>query len=134
MANNGTKTPGGMTAREQRIAAAVAAGKTQREIAAEIGKSLRTVARALESPSVRAEINRIHKCALEAGVMRLSAGFHEAVGVLEELSKSGKPSDSIRLGAARCIVDGAVKVRDGAREDEILDRLRALEQKTGVIP
>jgi hypothetical protein len=127
MARDSKKTPRvDLTPRERQVAALIAAGSTHAEAAAVIGRSAHTVSRLAIRADVRQAIDGIRHSAIEAGLGKLCEGFRSAVDVLVTLTANGTPADSIKLGAARAVVDSVLKVRE---QVELARRIAALESE-----
>lgn len=119
MSTNGKRKPA-----EATLIAALAAGCTQAKAAHRSGLSERTVARRLDDPCFRAEVARARSVMLERTLAMLAEATVEAVTTLQELVRDGSPS--IRLGAARAILDYTAKFRDQTDFAVQLDRIEAV--------
>jgi hypothetical protein len=106
---NGAKSP----AQRQAAAVALAAGETIAEAAAGAHMGERTLLRWLhEDASFRAQVEEIRNRLLEQATGRLANTATAATVRLKRLVRS--KSESVALGACRCVLDHVVRLRDGA--------------------
>ena len=99
------------------------AGNTVSKSATLAGVSRRTVTRRLADPDFRRRVNETRRQLVDHAVGRLAVSMKDAATVLRRLLKA--EGDSIKLGAARTILDLGVSLRDSI---ELEERLTALEQ------
>lgn len=104
---------------------ALACGATVDAAAAKAGLSRRTAYRRLRDPGFRRRLRKMRDEMIERAAGMLGAASLEAVKTLLGLMDAKQPPQ-VRLGAARAVVDLAMKVRDA---EEIQDRLQALEAR-----
>lgn len=125
MPTNDKKTPRiKLTKHEERVALMLASGVARAEIGKQIGKSVWTVNRLAIQPNIRAEVDAIRGAAIEAGLGKLCEACSRAADEIVRIITSGSNQDSVRLGAARLIIESAVKVRDAV---ELTRRIEVLE-------
>jgi len=107
------------------LAAALAAGATTRQAARTANVSPRTVARRMADAEFRREVARLRAEMVDRTVGRTAAAGSAAVGTLVRLL--GAEADSVRVAAARVLLDAGLKYREHV---ELADRLAELEAKT----
>lgn len=107
---------------KRRAALLVAAGKTDREVAAEVGASPRTVRRWRTEPAFRARVVALRSAAVDAALGRLADSTTFAADVLRE-SMAGADADLRFRAAVKCI-ELCVKLRETV---DFGHRLAALE-------
>ena len=101
----------------------LAAGKTQQNAAEAAGVSESTVIRRMADPEFRRRVQAVRDDMLKQALGRITSSLAEAADTLRVLLTA--ESESIRLGAARALIDSAVKLREAASFEE---RLAALEE------
>ena len=105
---------------------AIAAGKTVVDAAQVAGISEATAHRRLRKPGFREQIQEARSEMMNRAMGRMADGMAAAADVLVELLSA--ENESVRLSAARSLLDLGAKIRDTC---EFEDRLRALEQRIG---
>jgi len=123
VAQSGTGT--GLPAKCARVVEAVLAGGTQTAIAARLGMGRRTLCRYLARPDVREALTERGQEALSVALRGLQGATGDAVETLTRLMRSGSPQ--VELGAARAVLDVALRVQELDRLGEIEARLSRLE-------
>ncbi len=108
---------------DEALALAVAAGQTLRDAAAAANVSERTAARRWADRDFRRRVNALRGEMVQRSLGRMADGMAEAAGVLRALLAA--ESESVRLGAARSMLELSVKLREAVDFDE---RLRAVEE------
>lgn len=103
---------GKLTARDMQIAALLGSGLTYSEAGKRLKLSERTIARAMERPQVRAEVDAIRERAVEAGLGILCDEFTKAINDLRKLREKGTPKDAVKLGAVKLTIESVLKVRE----------------------
>ena len=116
MARRDTKNAGGV------LLAALAGGATHQEAATQAGVSERTAYRRLEDPAFRQQLAEARGALITRAVGRLARDCAAAAATLAALLKAN--SETARLGAARSILELAVKMRES---EELEARVTALE-------
>jgi hypothetical protein len=105
------------------LALALAAGKTARDAAEQVGVGERTAARRLADPAFRARVAALRGEMVSRALGRTADGMNEAADTLRGLLKA--TSETVQLGAARTLLELGVKLRESVEQEE---RLRALEE------
>lgn len=106
------------------LALALAAGDSIADAAAKADMGERTAYRRLADPAFRQRIQTLRGEMIGQALGRMAAGMTEAAEVLRALLKAD--AETVRLGAARSLLDLGVKLRDAA---ELEQRLAALETR-----
>jgi hypothetical protein len=106
------------------LALALAAGKTARDAAAELGVGERTVARRLADPGFRLRVNTLRGEMTQRAAGRLADGMATAADTLRGLLNA--ESDAVKLGAARSLLELGAKLRESV---ELEERLANLERR-----
>ncbi len=104
------------------LIAALAGGSTAEGAATVAGVGVATVYRRLKEPVFRAQVDDARAALIAAAVARLGAASTRAVATLEGLLAAD--SEPVRLGAARAILDAALKWRE---HEDLTERVAALE-------
>lgn len=110
------------------LALAIACGSTIEGAAAKIGLALCTVRRRLKKPAFQKRVRDIRAEMVQRTTAMLTAAAGEAVKTLLDLQKNCTTA-SVRLNAARTILELGVKLRENA---ELAERIAALEQQFGI--
>ena len=103
------------------LAVALASGLTQEQAARQAGVSERTVTRRLADPAFRQQVAEARAETVSRTAARLTAGGLAATTALLRLLSA--ESESVRLGAARAILDLGTKMREAGELEERLARL-----------
>ncbi len=103
---------------------ALASGATVAAAAEQAGVSERTVYRRLEDDSFRGQLAEARAELIKRAVGRLARDCSAAADTLRALLTA--ESETVRLGAAKSIIELAVKIRE---HDELAERVAALEQQ-----
>jgi hypothetical protein len=111
------------------LAAALAAGKTVADAAAAAHVSERTAYRRLADPGFRCRVTELRAGMVERALGRTADGMASAARTLRRLLRSD--SDSVRLGAARALLELGVKLRETVDLEQRLAALEAAAQQTG---
>lgn len=119
MAGNGRKNA-------DALALALAAGDSIAAAAAKAGMGERTAYRRLADPAFRERIQRLRGEMIGQALGRLAAGMTEAAGVLRALLRA--ESESVRLGAARSLLDLGVKLRESVELQSKVDENESLRR------
>ena len=109
---------------DEALALAVATGQCLRDAAQAIGVSERTAARRWADTGFRQRVSELRAEMVQRSLGRMADGMAEAADVLRKLLTAN--SESIRLGAARCLLDLGVRLREAV---EVEERLLDLEQE-----
>src|SRR4051812_33170564 len=91
--------------RDEQVAALLAAGKTEVEVAAELGCARSTVQRCVAKPATRALMRGIRLTAAAAALNLLLSESRDAAQRLIELSKTGERGDTVKLRACVAIIE-----------------------------
>ena len=116
MAENGRQK------RQDALVLALAGGQTVRGAAAAAGVSERTAFRRLADPDFRRQVHEARAGMMQQALGKLTAGMSQAADVLQALLKA--EADSVKLSAARTILETGNRLRDAC---EIEQRLSELE-------
>src|SRR5215207_10131659 len=107
------------------LIAALAAGHTREQAATQAHVSARTADRRLADPTFARAVADARAALVRQALARVADGATQAADTL--VSLLGAESDAIRLGAARALLDLAVKAGDLLSIDERLMRLEAVQ-------
>jgi hypothetical protein len=107
---------------DEALATAVASGRTLRDAAADAGVGERTATRRWADPAFRLRVSELRAGLVRNALGRMADGMTEAADVLRQLLKA--QSESVRLGAARSLLELGCKLRENV---ELEERLQALE-------
>jgi hypothetical protein len=114
----------------------LACGATVENAARAAGVSERTVYRRLKSPAFRQQLQQRRGDLVQRAAGVLTAASMEAIKTLLELQKATAPAP-VQLGAARCILELGLKLREAAdvhqRVETLEGRLQALESDKRVV-
>jgi hypothetical protein len=114
---------GGRKKADEALAAALAAGQTFRAAATAAGIAERTAARRWADAGFRQRVAELQREMVGRCLGRMADGMAEAADTLRQLLKA--ESESVRLGAARALVELGVKIRDAV---ELSERVAELER------
>jgi methylaspartate ammonia-lyase len=117
---------GRLSARQQRLAAALAAGKDVRSAAKAARISERTAYRYLNDPAVRAALSQALDDALSMATRRVVAAMTEALTTLEAVHADTKQPASARVSAARAILAAGPRLREAV---DLAERVQRLEEQ-----
>lgn len=106
---------------------ALACGATADTAARQAGVSRRTVTRRLSDPNFQARLQALRDEMVQRSSGMLTASAGEAVKTLVALQSTTTPA-SVRLGAARAIIELGIKVRETV---ELIQRIAELERAVG---
>ena len=120
MARNGRKNA------DPHIIAALAAGKCVRTAAEECHVSDRTIFRRLQDPTFRKAVDEARAEMIGRATGQLSDAATEAVATLRRLLTSS--SDTVKLGAARSILEFSSKLKEATEVPELIKRIESLEK------
>ena len=112
---------GGRKSADAALIAALAGGATVRDAAIAAGVGEMTVYRRLKERDFRRQLDETRAEILTGAMARLSAAATDAVTTLTSLLAA--ESESVRLGAARSILDAVLRWREQAELAERLDRV-----------
>ncbi len=108
---------------DEALALALAAGKTVRDAAAEVGIGERTATRRWADPDFRQIVSRHRADMVGRAVGELADSMSAAATTLRVLLDCESPA--IRLGAARSILELGVKIKEAVELDERVGALEA---------
>jgi hypothetical protein len=112
---------------DEALALALAGGQTLRDAAPAAGVSERTAARRMADPHFRRRVADLRGEMVRRSLGRMADGMSEAADVLRKLLAA--ESESVRLGAARSMLELGLKLRDAVDLAEQLADLRASVQE-----
>lgn len=110
---------------DEALALAVATGQSLRVAAQTAGIGERTASRRWADPIFRGRVNELRGELVQRSLGRLADGMSEAADVLRGLLAA--ESESVRLGAARSVLELGVRLRESV---ELEQRLRDLEERS----
>ncbi|HTU18559.1 MAG TPA: hypothetical protein VMG10_10905 [Gemmataceae bacterium] len=113
-------------AAEQALLAALAIGATVENAARKAGISERTAYRRLADPDFQARVDQLRRENLARTAGMLSGAALGSVKTLVDLAQDVSVPASVRRGAARDVLDMAVKYRESA---EMEQRVAAIEKR-----
>ena len=105
------------------IAAALAAGKTHRDAAAEAGVSEKTVFRRAADPALKARVGELRAGMVAAAAGELASGMSEASRVLRELLGNDDPH--VRFRASVKVVELGLKTNEQVELERRISKLEA---------
>ena len=108
---------------EERLAFELATGKTLRDAAAAVGIAERTATRRWADPDFRRLVSRHRGEMIGRAVGELADGMTAAAKALRDLLTCESPA--VRLGAARSLLELAVKARAAVELEERVSELEA---------
>jgi HEAT repeat protein len=123
MAQNGTRIDS-LTPRQEAVAVTLASGRSVREAAAGCHTGERTIKRWLNCCAFGRRVHELRADMVNRALGRLSDGMAEAADTVRALLKA--ESESVRLGAARSLLELGNKLRETV---ELEQRLAALETR-----
>jgi hypothetical protein len=112
---------------DEALIAALACGATIENAARSAGTSVATANRRLKDPTFRKRLQDFKDGMVQRSAATLTAASTESVKTLLSLQQSTVPY-TVRLGAARAIIELGIKMRDSA---ELHERIAALEERLG---
>jgi len=124
VSSSGGKNGQGRARADETLALALARGLTLAAAAAEAHVSERTAQRRAADREFADRVVELRARLVETALGQLADGMAEAASTLRALLRAD--SESVRLGAARVLLEMALKVRD---QTETESRLAALEQR-----
>lgn len=105
------------------LIAAIASGLTAEQAGERAGVSVRTVHRRLSGPAFRQEVADARAAMVDRAVGQMADAATAAASTLRTLL--GAEAESVRLGAARSIIELGARLRE---EGDLAERLRRLEE------
>jgi hypothetical protein len=109
---------------DEALALALATGQTLRAAADTTGIGERTATRRMADSAFRQRVAELRTDMVQRSLGRLADGMSHAADTLRALLTA--ESESVRLGAARALLELGVKLRESA---ELAERLDALERR-----
>ena len=116
-------------ARQHRLLELLAAGRTPREAAEELGISLRAVRSHLSSPGLRRELSRLRDERLEQVAGRALAEAGPALAILRSIAEDPGAPASARVAAAGRLLEATVRLYEVT---SLAARLAAVEARLEV--
>jgi HEAT repeat protein len=107
------------------LALALASGQTVDAAADRAGIGERTAYRRLTDPKFRVRVSELRAEMVERALGKLAEGMAEAVDTLRRLL--GAERESVRLAAARAILEMGIKLQEATKLEELDARMHALE-------
>lgn len=121
MADDSEKLPG----RQEKALSALLSNPSVREAAKASGMAERTLFRYLRDPTFSERVREARRGLMDNLQTRLQAKAEGAAKILSDIAEDeGKPA-SVRVAAARIIIESALKSHE---QTELIERLNALEQ------
>lgn len=111
---------------DDQLIEALARGQTQTEAAQLAGCSVRTVARRLTDAGFAGRVETFRDALLEQGAARMGGLVELAATTLRQLMEATDSPPAAKLGAAKTVIDAALKLRDTLLIEK---RLAALEAR-----
>ena len=108
---------------DEALALGLATGQTLRAAAAAAGVAERTATRRWADPAFRRRVSELRGELVAQALGGVADGMADAAATLRALL--GADRESVRLGAARALLELGVKLRDSV---ELQERLQALEK------
>src|SRR5262245_32764111 len=109
---------------DEQLLIALAAGCSIRQAARKVKRGEATVARRLEDPVFRDRLDAIRRDMLDRAIGRLSATLAAAATTLRKLLQA--KSETVRLGAARAVLELHARVREAGEFEERLSAVEAM--------
>ena len=118
-------TPG-LSARDERIALAIATGRSQAEAARLTGAGVRTVYDVIRRPPVAARIAEVRRELMAETMSSLVGLGSEAVAVMADLMRdnSGDVAPAVRLWAAQAVLSHTLRIAEHVNLKDELGELR----------
>jgi hypothetical protein len=110
---------------DEALIAALACGATLENAAKTAGVSARTAHRRMRDPEFKQRLDAFRADMVHRIAGMVTAANAQAVKTLIELQDPSKPP-SVRLGAARALLEFGIKLRDSAEMEQRLTRLEQL--------
>lgn len=119
-------TTPGLSARDERIALAIATGRTQAEAARLTGSGVRTVYDVVRRPAVVARIAELRRELMAETMSSLVGLGREAVDVMAQLMRGEIPetAPAVRLWAAQAVLSHTLKIAEHVHLGDELAELR----------
>lgn len=108
--------------RDERLVFALAKGESHTRAADYSGLSIRTVQRRLANPQFVSRVRRARDDMLDEAIGGLADASTDAVQALRSLLHG--PSDSVRLGASKSILDLSMKLKE---HQDLAERITEIE-------
>jgi hypothetical protein len=118
MAHNGRPRRGA----DEALAFALATGATVRDAATTVGLSERTAHRRLDDPVFHQRVSELRAALIDAAAGKVASAMTAATHTLQALLTA--ESETVRLSAAKALIELGVKLRDSTDHEQ---RLKALE-------
>ena len=112
--------------RDRLLAAAIAAGATHADAARTASCSRKTVVRRLRDPAFRRQIEEARREILDRIAGKTTEAAEAGVAVLKEIALDGDGPRSVRVSAARALLELTLKLRESL---QVVERLEELEQR-----
>ncbi len=116
----------GRSGADSALVAALAGGATVQDAASSAGIAARTAYRRLKEPEFRRQVDEARAALIGQAIARLSAASTDAVSTLKDLLTA--ESETVRLGAAKAILDLGLRLRG---HEDLAERVAALEGQLG---
>jgi|SRR5450631_88895 hypothetical protein len=113
----------GNVAKNDRLALALARGKTLAAAATEAGVCARTASRKLEDPTFRRRVADLQGEMVGRALGKMADGMASAASTLRKLLKA--ENESVRLGACRALLELGVKLRESVEQEQRLAEIEA---------
>lgn len=111
MTTDDKENPGNRAARDEQLLLALAAGATIPQAAKSSGVSESTARRRMEDPAFQDQLRKLRSQVFDSVMGQLTFAASGAVRTLRKLMADEGVSDTVRLGAARAILEHCGKLR-----------------------
>jgi hypothetical protein len=112
-----------LTARQQAAVTALATGMTNRDAAAHVGIGEATLYRWLNQPAFLSALENTQQIMLSAAARQLAASLSCAIDTLTSITRDNTVAESVRVTAARSLIEITVKVHGIASIERRLSEL-----------
>jgi hypothetical protein len=114
-----------LTPRQETVALALATGSSDREAAKEAGITDRVIRKwKTETPEFNRRVSELRARMTDEALGTLVAGMRSASNTLLYLSRKGR-QETVRLGAARSLIELGTKMTESAHVQQQIDELKA---------
>src|SRR5262245_56433992 len=122
---NGWSEMTNLSPRDEQIAQLLAGGAMIKSVAKAVGLSVSQTYRKAREPQIRARVAQIRRQYIDRTVGKLASLAGKATSTLAGLLRPGI-ADSVRLGAAKAVLDQLLEIHTYAR---LADRIDVLEKR-----
>jgi transposase-like protein len=100
------------------VAAALATGSSVTDVANRFDISRKTIHRWMAESEFRDRISELRSELLSEAAGRSAGAICEALTTLQEILTDGEQPGSVRVSAARCLIDATMKIRESKDLDD----------------